>query len=388
MKYSKIKLITIFLTCILLIFSFCLISSKTVKAETLTDNVNEQIDNIDFSKIESLSIELEQENNSFLYNFKRIISGNYSINYESFYEYVKNLIINDVLDFMPILITILAISIFSSLINSTKSVVNADGVASIINLVCYLTVVLLLSGKIYTYFNGAKIIIENISKINEIMSPIILTLMIASGGTISASVYKPTVAFFTNGIINVILIIVFPLISLTLIFGIISVFSKSIKLNKFVDFFSSVIKWIIGLTITIFGLFLSVQGLSGAIHDGISIKAAKYAISNSVPLVGGFLRDTFDLTVAGSVLIKNAVGISSIIILINYIITPVIEIAVFSLILKLVSAFTESICDNKTTELCGYVSRSLTLLNAIILLTGFMLFITILLMIFSANAFI
>ena len=230
--------------------------------------------------------------------------------------------------------------------------------------------------------------VENISKINEIMSPIIITLMIASGHTISASVYKPTVSFFTNGIINVILLVILPLISLVLVFGIISVFSKNIRFNKFVDFFSSLIKWIIGLSLTIFGIFLSVQGLSSAIHDGVSIKAAKYAISNSVPIVGGFLRDSFDLTIAGSILIKNAIGISSLILLINYVIFPIIEIAIFSLMLKLTTALAESISDNKTSQLCGYVSKALSFLNVIIILTGFMLFISILLMIFSANTFI
>ena len=371
-----------------LTFFSCFVSGvEYAKAETLNENINNQLEFIDLSKLETLSLELEQ-GGLFNESFYKILEGKYSFSYESFYGYIKEIILNSVFDFMPMLITILAISVFSALINNSKSHFNSDGVGSVINLISYLTIILLLSNKIYSYFTNAKIIIENISKVNEIMSPIILTLMIASGGTISASVYKPTVTFFTNGIINLILLVVFPLITLVLTFGIISVFSKNIRFNKFVDFFSSVIKWIIGLTVTIFGLFLSIQGLSGAIHDGISIKAAKYAISNSVPIVGGFLRDTFDLTIAGSVLIKNAIGISSIIILINYILVPVLEIAIFSLTLKLTSAFAESIAENKTSELCGYVSKALSFLNAIILLAGFLLFITILLMIFSANAFI
>lgn len=356
-------------------------------AETLDENINNQLEFIDLSKLESLSLDLEQ-GGLFKESFYKILEGKYSLSYDGFYSYIKEIFFNRVFDFMPLLITILAISIFSSLINNSKSHFNAEGVGSVINLVSYLTIILLLSNKIYSFFINGKIIIENISKINEIMSPIILTLMIASGGTISASVYKPTVAFFTNGIINIILLVVFPLITLVLTFGIISVFSKNIRFNKFVDFFSSIIKWVLGLIVTCFGIFLSIQGLSGAIHDGISIKAAKYAISNSVPIVGGFLRDTFDLTIAGSVLIKNAIGISSIIILINYILVPVLEIAIFSLTLKLTSAFADSIAENKTSELCGYVSKALSFLNAVILLAGFLLFITILLMIFSANAFI
>jgi hypothetical protein len=54
---------------------------------------------------------------------------------------------------------------------------------------------------------------------------------------------------------------------------------------------------------------MTVQGITSASIDGISIRATKYAISNSIPIVGGFLRDGFDIVIAGSVLIKNAVGI-------------------------------------------------------------------------------
>jgi stage III sporulation protein AE len=132
--------------------------------------------------------------------------------------------------------------------------------------------------------------------------------MVASGGNVSASVYKPAVAFLSSGIINVILTIVLPLIALMIIFNTLSNFSSSIKLEKFSELGASIIKWIIGLIVAVFGIFLSVQGITSATFDGISIKATKFAISNSIPLVGGFLKDGFDLVVAGSILIKNAIG--------------------------------------------------------------------------------
>lgn len=50
----------------------------------------------------------------------------------------------------------------------------------------------------------------------------------------------------------------------------------------------------IGLSITIFTFFMSAQGLSSAVIDGVSFRAAKYAITNSIPIVGGFLKDGFD----------------------------------------------------------------------------------------------
>ena len=168
----------------------------------------------------------------------------------------------------------------------------------------------------------------------------------------------------------------------------ISKLSKDVKIVKFAEFFTSFIKWILGIAITVFSIFLSIQGLSSATFDGISIKAVKYAISNSIPLVGGFLKDGFDLMVAGSVLIKNSIGIGVVLLVIFTIISPIIYMIIYSLVLKLVASITDLLGNNETAEICVNLSKSVTYLISSILMVGFMIFITILLMIMSANAFI
>lgn len=45
------------------------------------------------------------------------------------------------------------------------------------------------------------------------MLPVILTLMIASGGNASAALYKPAVAFLSNGISSVFINVLIPIIS-------------------------------------------------------------------------------------------------------------------------------------------------------------------------------
>ncbi|MBR2871431.1 MAG: stage III sporulation protein AE [Clostridia bacterium] len=354
----------------------------------MSDNIEEQLGNLDLSEMEDFTNDLNSDNSiSFTNMVYQIINGEYNSDYSSVKEYLIGLFLNDVNDYLPILFTIVAISVFCALIQNAKSIFASESVSNIIFLVCFLTVILLLSSHVISIWQETKKTLENISKTNEIMSPIILTLMIASGGNVSAAIYKPAVAFFSNGVINVLLYVCLPIISLITIFGVISNFSSNFKLKKFGDFFNGLIKWIVGIIVSIFGIYISIQGVSGAIHDGISIKAAKYAISNSIPLVGGFLRDGFDLVVAGSVLIKNSVGVASIVVLFFYILSPVIKIAVFGLMLKLVAAVTESISDSKISDLCSCVAKSISYLNVLILLSGFMMFISILLMIFSANAF-
>ena len=111
-------------------------------------------------------------------------------------------------------------------------------------------------------------------------------------------------------------------------------------------------------------------------------------MSNSIPIVGGLLRDGFDIVVAGSVLIKNSVGVVCIIGILYYVISPVIYIATFSLLLKIITAIIQPITDDRITSFCTSVSKGISYLNACILVVGLMFFIIVLLMIISANAFI
>ena len=368
-----------------------LFTDKTfiVCADAISDSVTEQLNNLDLSKLEQFFNSIFSfEGISFTSYLTNLLSGNYNINFSTIISYVLNVFLNSIIDFMPTFISIISICIFSAIIKQVRNSFLSESVAEIAFYICMCTIAVLLLGQIVNVFNSGKIVIKNIAILSEIMSPIILTLMIAIGGNVSATVYNPAVTFLTNGVINLILYVLFPLIIISFAFSFASNFSSEIKLSKFSDFINSSIKWIIGITATVFGVFLSIQGITSACYDGISIKAVKYTVSNSIPIVGGFLKDGFDLIVAGSVLIKQAIGLSCVFGLFFLIISPVLSIAVFSLMLKLCSAIIETVSDARLSNFCLSITKSLGYVTAVLLLVGFMFFIMVLLMIFSANAFI
>ncbi len=387
MKKFKIILIILFV-----VVSFGIIQSNThtVKADELSDNIEEQLGNIDLSEIDKLLGDLNVNNaeESFTNYVYKLLKGEYQIGFTSVLENIGKSLVSNFTKLIPMLFTIVAIAIFCGITQSFKSSFLSDGVADVIFFVCLSSIALLLSTELISIFTNAKNTIENIAKISEIMSPIILTLMLVSGGNSSVTLYKPAVVFLSGGVINIILTIIFPLIIVMTIFSMIGNFSSSTKLNKFVDTASSTIKWILGLTITIFTLFITVQGIASACHDGISIRAAKYAISNSIPIIGGFIKDGFDLVVAGSVLIKNALGVASVLSLFFYVLSPILYIAVFSLMLKIIASIIEPIADVRISNFCMSISKCLSYVSMAIILVSFMFFIMILIMIFSANAFL
>ncbi len=380
--YLKIFFIFIFLGV------FCN-KTITVQADALTDNINQQLNNLDLSALENFFKSINDfGGESFSTFVTALLNGNYSLNFSSLFSYAFNVFFNNLTNYMPTFISIIAISVFSAIIKQVKNSFLTDSVAEIAFFVCACAIATLLLGQIINIFSNAKIVIENIAILAEIMSPIIITLMVAVGGSVSASVYKPTVAFLSNGIINVVLNVLFPLIIMTTVFSLASNFTDNIKFNKFSDFINGVIKWIIGIMATIFGTFLSVQGITSACYDGISLKATKYAISNSIPLIGGFLRDGTDLIIAGSVLIKHAVGLSCVFGLFFILISPILSIATFSLMMKLASVIIDTVADVRLSNYCTSISKCLSFVTVGLLTVGFMFFITVLLMIISSNAFI
>ena len=369
-------------------FSEICFNTKSAKADNLSDTIEKELENIDLSALEEYfnNIENKPQNIDFFSYIKGLIKGDYSADFNSVLDYSVKIFLNAVYIVLPIFISIIAIALFGGLISNIKGDFISSGTKDLVSFVCLLSVILLLFSEIISLYKNAEIVINNIANLTEIMSPIILTLMVASGGTISASVYKPATTFLSSGIINVLSSFVMPIISLIMIFTVLSNLSTALKFDKFIDFFSSIIKWVIGLIITIFGMFLTVQGISSAIHDGISVKAAKFAISNSIPMIGGFVKDGFDLIVAGSVIIKNTIGFASVIALFYTILSPILLIAVFSLLLKLVSSIIEPVADGVITNFCYAMSRCISYLSVVLITVGLMLFVLILLMTMSANA--
>ena len=385
-RNSKKLFIVIILsiTCFLIpLFNF-----EMVYADSLSENIEEQLNKIDFGELENFFNSIVSTDIDFYTYVNKLLKGEYSVDYNSIITYAVNTFFSGVLDKLPIFISVIAISILCGITQGAKNNGLTDSVSEITFFVCILGVILLLSTEIFSLYKNIEIIIKNIAKLSEIMSPIIITLMLAVGGNVSASVYKPTVAFLTNGIINVVLCVVLPLIGMMTALNITSSFSSNIKLSKFSDFITSAIKWIIGLIATIFGMFLTVQGITSAHFDGISIKAAKYAISNSIPIVGGFIKDGFDLVVAGSIIIKNSIGVAVIFLLFYMLISPILHLAVISLLLRLTAAIIEPICDSRISNFCVAMSKTTTYLTASLFLVGLMFFLTVLLMTFSASSFV
>ena len=167
--------------------------------------------------------------------------------------------------------------------------------------------------------------------------------------------------------------------------SVVSNICKSVKLNGLIQFSSSTLKWLIGLIATIFSLFLTVRGLNANIHDGISMRALKYTVNSSVPVVGGILRDGLDLILASGILVKNALGGLAIIIIFGTVLAPILEIVCISLCLKLLNAVLEPLNDVRVVSFINSVCHTINFAIASVIIVSLMYIVLIILAICSSQ---
>lgn len=359
---------------------------KIAYAETLNDSINEQINSIDLTELTNIINEIEWLDGFDLSGIiNKFLNGEYEIDFSNIFTSLFKILFDNILSLIPPFLIIIIICFFNEYLKRLTSTRFNNSTREIIDIVGYLLIlitILILFNKIY---KNIKITIENILKFNEIMSPIILTVMLVSGAKTSFNVFQPVVSFISVGINGIINSYILPTIYFLTILYACCGFSKWINLSKIINFLVDILKYVFGIFTTIFTIFISVHGLSASLYDGISIRATKYAISNSVPIIGGFLKDSFDLVTAGSVIIKNVLGISSIFYLFNLLLMPVLSLISISIMLKFTSSILSTINENKISELCFNVSKSINYLLISTLLVSLMFFTTILIIMLTAN---
>ena len=162
--------------------------------------------------------------------------------------------------------------------------------------------------------------------------------------------------------------------------------TKELKIGKFTAFFKSINKWLIGICISAFGIFFTLQGITAANYDGILRRTAKYAIGNGIPIVGGFLSGGFDLAVAGSILIKNSLGSMSIFLMLTVIFEPIVLLVSVNLLLRLTAAIAQPFGDGRIADCLEETAGNLQYCMAGILFTAFLYFLSIMLLVCASEA--
>ena len=103
-----------------------------------------------------------------------------------------------------------------------------------------------------------------------------------------------------------------------------------------------------------------------------SIRTAKYAMDNFIPIVGGMFADTVDTLVGCSLLVENAVGVLGLLVLLLKLLTPLLRTVAALFLYRAASAVLQPVADSPLCRCIGEFGEVFSLLFIIELSVGAM----------------
>lgn len=360
-------------------------------AKQLEKVLNEQLGYLDLKNMEEIIKNLSQEGKaifgsaSALDKLQSILNGDFKLLGKDALQAFLNLFFQSFITLIPLMASVVAVGILSGMLNHVRSGTTGKNLGDVIQFVCYGMVLVLIVSSVYKLLEQTGKTLAILKGQIDAIFPILLTLLTAVGGNVSVSVYQPAIGLLSGSILQIFNSVLMPIFIFSFVFSIIANFSTTIRLEKFSAFLSSLFKWIVGVIFTVFIAFISVQGITAGAMDGVSVKTAKFAMKSYIPILGGYLADGFQVIMASSILIKNAIGLCGLLLVFSTVLAPILNIVIFGLFLKLTAAILEPLTDGRISNFLFGVSKNLTMLVAILIGVSFMFVILTSLIMCSAN---
>lgn len=226
-------------------------------------------------------------------------------------------------------------------------------------------------------------IIKTASSFLLLYIPIMAGVMIAAGQAVSGASYYALMMGAGQVVTQIASNIIVPLLNIFLGLSVVSSVSQRINLQGICNLFSKVTKWVLTFVMSVFVSVLTFQTIIGTAADSAGVRAARFAISSFVPVVGGALSDAF-LTVQSCVkMLKSGIGIFAVLGSAFIFLPALLECLVWLLTINLCAAAGDVFGLTAPSALLRAAGKVVSTLVAVLLccMTVFIISTTIILMI-------
>lgn len=363
---------------IILMLALCV-----VNCDDTQDILQSQLDNLDISEIEKFVEDINSDSEGLLpeVNVKEMVIGLFKGNtidsIKDIGKSIASFFFKEVISNFSLMGKLLILAIFCAVLQNLHNAFEEDSIGRLAYGMCYILIIIMAVKS----FNDAMLIgVDTINKMTGFMQallPTLLALLAAVGGISSSAVFQPLMFTCITLITTFIKVFVMPLILFSAVISILNNLSDSINISRLASLLKQIAVGALGLVLTAFTGVLTVQGIASASIDGATIKTAKFAMDNFVPIIGSFLSDAFDAVVSCSMIIKNGLGIAGFIILLLICSFPLIKIFSVVLIYKVASALIQPILDNQIVQCLNDMGNAMLILLTCVIAVAVMFFMAL-----------
>lgn len=219
--------------------------------------------------------------------------------------------------------------------------------------------------------------VESMADWMQRLFPVLITLLAAVGGTASSAFYQPAMMAAAGSMTTLVRHVAMPLTTGMAMLTMVGGLSENLRVSRLCRLLRQAACWTLGFGFTVFIGVMTVQGVSAASVDGVSIRTAKYALDNFIPIVGGMFADTVDTLVGCSLVVHNAVGVLGLLMLLGMLMTPLLRTVMTLLLYRASAALLQPVADGPLCRAIGGYGDVFTLLFTIELSVGAMFLVLV-----------
>jgi stage III sporulation protein AE len=354
-------------------------SETTEEAEAVSqEEVQESLlQKFDFSEIDDMLAEIFPNKKL---NVREVLGGLITGDLKLSFELIKQVIVDqftfEMRNSRSGMIHILLLVIVSAIFTNFSSVFKSTQVAEISFSMLYMFLITIVLNNFRILVDAASVNLERLLEFMKLLGPVyFFAVALASGSSTSVMFYQLTLLliFFVEMLILNFLI---PVTQIYLMIRILSELSPQIHLTKFAELIETVVSW------TLKTLLAGVVGLN--VIQGLlspAIDAVKRSIitkgTGAIPIIGDAISGTAEVVFGTAVLIRNGIGVVGMIVCLVICLTPLIQMAVTSLLYQVIAALIQPISDKRMVDCVSSIADGSKMLLRIVFTTAMLFLLTI-----------
>ncbi len=346
--------------------------------KSINSYIDRQLEKIKIDEIQGFVKDSEALHDVNLKTFiKDLISGEKTILDLFNKEGIKLMLFDEVKSSLKVAVIILVLALLSSVLKSLDNSFSSGAVSQITTYIIFITMVSLTLVGFKDVLQICNTTIDSTVGLMQVIMPVLITLLVLIGFPITSAVLNP---IFIGGVtfINVVFKnFLFASIAVAFAILVINNLSKNIRLKKLSSFIKQINLVSLGAMFTIYLGLVSMQGLYVKNIDNFTVKTAKFAIGNFIPVVGGFVSDSVDILLSSSQLIKGVFGGIGLVLLVAICLVPVIKILSIVIVYKVSAIVVEPIGEEGISSFLNEVANLMVLMLAAIIAITIMFFVTV-----------
>ena len=355
------KIVFIFLFALFLArFVYCEENVQSEINEYISDEMSDFRDNSPDYVVDFLGNEVFEGDFSSLTNA--------SINQGTFIDYVIDYLLFSLpkiaKSFSGMIILVLLISIFNLLKNSFSS----EGLKNAFSMCASLSLSVSVFSIISEIIDTCIDYIATLCNTMNTFAPVMSAMYIMTGSISGAAVSNASMMLFLSIVENFIVTSLVPIIKICLCFSVVSSLCCGIDLSEGARMIKNTFTGICVFIMSIFSFVMSYQSVLSQGADTLTIRTAKFAIGNFIPIVGGFVSESLKTVSSSLSLVKNSCGVVAIIVIVLITLPVIISLLIYRFCFGIISTTTkilgignEAKCCDEAGTLCSFILAILCL---------------------------